>query len=78
MLAVIAFNLTRSAAALTAAPDLVRATTATVRQKLIHVPARVASSARRITLHLPQHWPWQQPWTQLFDRVADPPPTAST
>ena len=60
VLAVIAFNLTRAAAALTAAPELVRATTATVRRKLIHVPARVASSARRITLHLPHAWPWQQ------------------
>ncbi|HNV43106.1 MAG TPA: IS1380 family transposase, partial [Ornithinibacter sp.] len=70
VLAVIAFNLTRAAAALTAAPELVRATTATVRRKLIHVPARVATSARRITLHLPQHWPWQPAWTHLFDRVA--------
>jgi hypothetical protein len=78
VLAVIAFNLTRAAAALTAAPELVRATTATVRRKLIHVPARVATSARRITLHLPHAWPWQQPWTHLFDRVADPPATAST
>ena len=77
VLAVIAFNLTRAAAALTAAPELVRATTATVRRKLIHVPARVATSARRITLHLPQHWPWQPAWTHLFDRVADPPATAS-
>ena len=78
VLAVIAFNLTRAAATLTAAPDLVKATTATVRRKLIHVPARVASSARRITLHLPHAWPWQQAWTHLFDRVADPPVTAST
>jgi len=77
VLAVIAFNLTRAAATLTAAPDLVKATTATVRRKLIHVPARVATSARRITLHLPHAWPWQQPWTHLFDRVADPPATAS-
>jgi hypothetical protein len=78
VLAVITFNLTRAAAALTEAPELVRATTATVRRKLIHVPARVASSARRITLHLPHAWPWQQAWTHLFDRVADPPVTAST
>jgi hypothetical protein len=78
VLAVITFNLTRAAAALTEAPELVRATTATVRRKLIHVPARVASSARRITLHLPHAWPWQQAWTPLFDRVADPPVTAST
>ena len=78
VLAVIAFNLTRAAAALTAGPQLAKATTATVRRKLIHVPARVASSARRITLHLPQPWPWHDAWTRLFDRVADPPATASS
>lgn len=76
VLAVIAFNLTRTAATLTATPQLVRATTATVRRKLIHVPARLASSARRIILHLPHAWPWHQAWTRLFDRVADPPATA--
>ena len=53
VLAVIAFNLTRAAGAL-AAPDLAKATTATLRRKLITVPTRVASSARRITLHLPK------------------------
>jgi hypothetical protein len=47
-----------------------------VRRKLIHVPARIASSARRITLHLPEAWPWHKTWTRLFDRVADPPATA--
>ena len=73
VLAVIAFNLTRAAGTL-AAPDLARATTATIRRKLITVPARVATSARRITLHLPATWPWQTAWTALFDRVSDPPP----
>jgi Transposase DDE domain group 1 len=72
VLAVIAFNLTRAAGAV-AAPDLARATTATLRRKLITVPARVATSARRITLHLPQAWPWETAWTALFDRVSDPP-----
>lgn len=72
VLAVIAFNLTRAAGTL-AAPDLARATTATLRRKLITVPARVATSARRITLHLPQAWPWEPAWTTLFDRVSDPP-----
>ena len=52
VLAVIAFNLTRAAATITG-PDLAKATTATIRRKLITVPARVASSARRIVLHLP-------------------------
>lgn len=73
VLAVIAFNLTRAAGSV-AAPDLARATTATIRRKLISVPARVATSARRITLHLPEAWPWETAWTALFDRVSDPPP----
>lgn len=73
VLAVIAFNLTR-AAGVAAAPDLAKATTATIRRKLVSVPARVASSARRITLHLPQAWPWETAWTALFERVSDPPP----
>ncbi|THV09233.1 IS1380 family transposase [Nocardioides caeni] len=73
VLAAIAFNLTRAAGTL-AAPDLARASTATIRRKLITVPARVATSARRITLHLPQAWPWENAWTALFDRVSDPPP----
>jgi hypothetical protein len=72
VLAVIAFNLTRAAGAV-AAPDLARATTATIRRTLINVPARVATSARRITLHLPQAWPWEIAWAALFDRVSDPP-----
>jgi hypothetical protein len=72
VLAVIAFNLTRAAASLTD-PQIAKATTATIRRKLITVPARVATSARRTTLHLPQAWPWQTAWTALFDRVSDPP-----
>lgn len=44
VLAVIAFNLTRAAGTL-AAPHLAKATTATLRRKLITVPARVATSA---------------------------------
>ena len=77
VLAVIAFNLTRSAGALAAA-DLARATTATVRRKLIHLPCRVATSARRVTMHLPRHWPWETAWTQMLTRVADPPTTTAS
>jgi hypothetical protein len=73
VLAVIAFNLTRAAASLTDS-QIAKATTATIRRKLISMPARVATSARRITLHLPHAWPWQTAWTALFDRVSDPPP----
>jgi hypothetical protein len=73
VLAVIAFNLTRAAGTV-AATDLAKATTATIRRKLITVPTRAATSARRLTLHLPKSWPWETAWTALFDRVSDPPP----
>ena len=73
VLAVMAFNLTRAAASLTD-PQIAKATTATIRRKLITVPARIATSARRVTLHLPHAWPWESAWTALFDRVNDPPP----
>jgi hypothetical protein len=72
VLAVMAFNLTRAAATLTATP-LATATTGTLRRQLISVPARIATSARRLTLHLPQAWPWQRAWTQLFHRACGPP-----
>jgi hypothetical protein len=67
--AVMAFNLTRAAATLTGSTRLARATTPTIRRRLINLPARVASSARRLHLHLPQAWPWQEPWTMLYQAV---------
>ncbi len=73
--AVIAFNLTRAAATLTG-PTFAKATTATIRRKIITVPARIATSARRITLHLPQHWPWATGWVTLYTRVCGPPEPA--
>ena len=73
VLAVMAFNLTRVAGT-RAEPQFAKATTATIRRKLITVPARVATSARRVSLHLPHAWPWETAWTELFDRVSDPPP----
>ncbi len=77
VLAVIAFNLTRAAATLTG-PDLAKATTATVRRKLITVAARIASSARQITLHLPTAWPWETAWLRLFTHGCGPPTAAAT
>jgi Transposase DDE domain group 1 len=76
VLAVMAFNLTRAATTL-AGGDLAKATTGTIRRKLINVAARIASSARRITLHLPVGWPWQPHWTALFDQTCRPPTTAT-
>jgi hypothetical protein len=77
VLAVIAFNLTRTAACLTRS-QLAKATTHTIRRTLISVPARVATSARRLRLHLPRGWPWQQAWTELFDQAWGPPPSTPT
>ncbi len=77
VLAVMAFNLTRAAATITG-PGLAKATTATIRRKLIAVPARVASSARRVTIHLPAHWPWETAWSDLFNRACGPPPAPTT
>jgi hypothetical protein len=67
----IAHNLTRAAGAL-ASTFHARATTATIRAHLINVPARIARSARRLTLHLPQDWPWQAAWAGLHAAVHRP------
>src|SRR3954453_8592170 len=55
--AAMAFNLTRAVGCL-ASPFHAKGTTGTVRAQLITVPARIATSARRIVLHLPVDWPW--------------------
>ncbi|MFI9630497.1 transposase [Streptomyces sp. NPDC052042] len=69
------YNLLRATGALTSAFHA-KATTATLRTHLVQIPARIARSARRITLHLPHNWPWQQAWTHLFDTAHDPPAPA--
>jgi hypothetical protein len=70
---VIAHNLLRAAGSLTSVFHA-KATTATLRAHLICVPARIARSARCITVHLPEHWPWQHAWIHLFHATHHPPP----
>lgn len=60
-----ASNLTRAAGVM-AAGRLGMARTAKTRAKLVNVPARIAYSARKIFLHLPEDWRWQQAWEKLF------------
>jgi hypothetical protein len=73
--AVMAFNLTRAAASVTHTPALAKAATATIRRKLIHVPARIATSGRRLRLHLPRNWPWENDWSELYQAaLASPAP----
>jgi hypothetical protein len=73
-LAALAHNLTRAVGTL-AGIFHARATTATIRDRLINVPVRLARSARRLALHLPERWPWAGDFTQLFTAVHTPPPT---
>lgn len=75
VLASIAFNLTRAAGCLASAFHA-RARLATIRAHLINVPARLARSARRLTLHLPERWPWQPAWEQLHARARGAPDAA--
>lgn len=75
VLAAMAFNLTRATGAL-ASTFHAKATTSTIRAQLIAVPMRLARSARRLHLHLPQRWPWQTAWTQLFNATLGPPTAA--
>lgn len=78
VLAVIAFNLTRAAGLIAdQSGQFARATTATIRRTLITIPARLARSARRITMHLPAAWPWQTAFARLFSATHDPPHPAT-
>ena len=66
--AAIAFNLTRALGVL-AGGTLVKATTATIRTRIINLPARIARSARRLRLRLPRDWTWQPHWQRLWTAV---------
>jgi len=68
---VIAFNLARAVGATT--PGQQRARWQTLRRRIINVPARVTTSARRLTLHLPRQWPWADGWQTLFATATSPP-----
>lgn len=51
-----------------------KATTATIRAHLVNIPARLARSARRLTIHLPQNWPWQHSFENLHATLQHWPP----
>ena len=69
-LATTAFNIARAAAA---AAAMSTARWATLRRCIISVPARIASRARHLVLHLPEQWPWQNAWTSLWETATGPP-----
>ncbi|MFD8501123.1 transposase, partial [Amycolatopsis sp. NPDC059657] len=65
-LACLTHNLLRAAGCLTSMFHA-KARTATLRRQLINIPARITTTARRITLRLPANWPWQHHYQGLFD-----------
>jgi len=68
-------NLMRAAGSL-AGRFYAKASGATLRRRIVLVPARLARPQGRPTLHLPAYWPWQQPWTNLHAAAVSPPGTA--
>ena len=51
-------------------------TTKTLRRRVFALAGRVTRSARRLTLHLPKHWPWETQFSRALARLrAIPLPT---
>jgi hypothetical protein len=73
--AVIAFNIARATAV---AAAMRTARWATLRTRLLSIPARIAATGRRIVLHLPTHWPWAPGWHSLWSAATGPPIPATT
>ncbi len=44
-------------------------TTKTLRRRFFSLPGRITRKARRITLHLPQDWPWQNQFNSALARL---------
>ena len=74
---VIAHNLARWTARIGLGEQIV--TTKTLRRRFFSMAGRLTRSARRLTLHLPQRWPWEEPvqWRPgTIPRAASPVLTA--
>ena len=74
---VIAHNLARWTARIGLGEQLV--TTKTLRRRFFSLAGRLTRSARRLTLHLPQGWPWEAQFSGAlarFRRAASPVLTA--
>ena len=73
--AVIAFNLARASSV---AASMRTARWATLRKRIINIPARIAATGRRLVLHLPRQWPWTPAWELLWSTATGPPVTTTT
>jgi hypothetical protein len=72
--AAIAFNLARAVDA--TSPGHRR--WATLRTRIINTPARIATTGRRLILHLPRDWPWAAHWQALWTATNGPPTPATS
>ncbi|TDO51628.1 DDE family transposase [Kribbella sp. VKM Ac-2527] len=70
--AMITHNLLRAIATLDNTPHsgkLAVARGATLRRRIVNIPARLARPQRRPVLHLPAHWPWAKQWLTIWHHV---------
>ena len=64
---VIAHNLARWTARIGLGELVV--TTKTLRRRFFSLAGRITRKARRLTLHLPQHWPWENQFSRALSRL---------
>ena len=64
---VMAHNLARWTARIGLGEQVV--TTKTLRRRFCSLAGRLTRSARRLTLHLPQHWPWENRFSRALARL---------
>ena len=64
---VMAHNLARWTARIGLGEQLV--TTKTLRRRFFSIAGRLTRSARRLTLHLPQRWPWETEFSDALARL---------
>ena len=50
-------------------------TTKTLRRRVFALVGRITRSARRLTLHLPRRWPWEEQFSRALARLRDSTPS---
>jgi hypothetical protein len=66
---VIAHNLGRWTARIGQGREAAPMTTKTLRTRLLDLPGRITTSARKKTLHLPTDWPWKDQFNTMLDNL---------
>jgi hypothetical protein len=66
---VIAHNLGRWTSRIGQGREAAPMTTKTLRTRLLDLPGRITTSARKQTLHLPTDWPWQNQFNTMLDNL---------